>query len=589
MIQPSLSLLHLPPSPSPSDSEAGFPTPLSPPFYSSLRAFDQSTTPAGIKGEQIPPAPRRPSLIASTTPAAEFPSSYPSPLPRSAPAFFHSPAPPSAFLPLEAYLPYSGSVTEADYDQLVMTRGNSIDCPITQEGLYSTLNEEPYTPVSETYSFEEVESNEQRGSYQSEPSEEMPIQGEEVENGPCRCSYPLCRWTTFDGDHFRAHLESHRSGRRFECYVDECGSLFDYTEDLCTHTTSYHSNPAPRGSTETADRAHFLSTPDHTPNLPTGLFPVYPSSAPMSIARTLSYGGTTPHAPLLARSLTYNGAHSAPPVMSEFSLASMQPRDEPHRLASPLGFADRPGGSRRTALPNIRVDSPHLKSNPAAFHPHSARDHSVYSHPPVTPISPVRYIPSSTYSHHPYFQHANRPSTPQQPRPSSSYSSPEVTPRTYATAQAALVSAKSLNRMLARLTPDVSPEPVSAPAVVVKAKFTKRKRYGSAEEDDYQSDHSSASSTYHDDKPEPVGKAHSRVKPIRNDDIDEKPHLCDFAGCGQRFKRAEHKKRHYKIHAKEKPYGCDVAGCGRFFSYVSLARSLFVVPTIDVCFDFQEE
>ena len=465
-----------------------------------------------------------------------------------------------------------------------MTRGNSIDCPITQDGTYSTLNEEPYTPVSETYSFEEVDSG---GQSDSQPVVEIQeIQGVELENGPCRCSYPLCRWTTYDGDHFRAHLESHRSGRRFECYVDECGSLFDYTEDLCTHTTSYHSHSSPTklSYAPTTDydntRPQFLSTPDHTPNLSNGLFPVYPSSAPMSIARTLSYGaGATPHAPLLARSLTYNGAKSAPPVMTEFVIP---PHTQPHRLASPLGFADRPSGagSRRGPLPNIKVESPYIKSQSHASTRQSRYDHSPRSHPPVTPISPAHHIPLSYSVLNQYSHHISNPSTPQRHR-HSPYSSPEVTPRTYASAQAALVSATSLNRMLARLTPDVSPEPADLPA---PTKRTKRKRK-SNQEDDYDSDDSSTSSNYEEEKPAPATKAVSRSKASRMEDVDEKPHLCDYPGCGQRFKRAEHKKRHYKIHAKEKPFGCDISGCGRFFSYVSFFSSIRCA-VIDFVVDF---
>ena len=513
------------------------------------------------------------------TSAAESPSSYPSPLPRSAPAFFHSPAPPSAFLPLEAYLPHSGMVAEADYDEIMMTRGNSIDCPISQDGTtYSTLNEEPYTPVSETYSFEEPEPSGQVDSYPAGASEE--IQGVEMtENGPCRCSYPLCRWTTYDGNHFRAHLESHRSGRRFECYVDECGSLFDYTDDLCTHTTNYHTDLHPSKRAIEEDRScrpQFLSTPDHTPNLPNEFFPVYPSSAPMTIARTLSYGaGSTPHAPLLARSLTYNGAMSAPPIMTEFSLASTDPSVAPHRLASPLGFADRPngGGSRRTALPNIKIESSSRPSHSAAAAHRAYFDHSYYSDPPVTPVSPARHIPASTYSvSHNYSPRSHHPATPQQ-YASLPYSSTEATPRTYAAAQAALASATSLNRMLAaRHTPDVSPEADVAPFAATK-RSTKRK-FKKTQEEDYESDASSASSTYVDEKPVIIAKtAAAKSRAARMADVDEKPHLCDFPGCGQRFKRAEHKKRHYKIHAKEKPFGCDIAGCGRFFSYVSLTLS----------------
>lgn len=46
----------------------------------------------------------------------------------------------------------------------------------------------------------------------------------------------------------------------------------------------------------------------------------------------------------------------------------------------------------------------------------------------------------------------------------------------------------------------------------------------------------------------------------------EKIYVCEYEGCGQAFKRREHKRRHERSHTSEKPFQCDVEGCGRFFS-----------------------
>lgn len=47
---------------------------------------------------------------------------------------------------------------------------------------------------------------------------------------------------------------------------------------------------------------------------------------------------------------------------------------------------------------------------------------------------------------------------------------------------------------------------------------------------------------------------------------DDKLHACDQAGCGKKFKRFEHLRRHERTHTQDRPYGCEFAGCGRWFS-----------------------
>ncbi|KAJ9051989.1 hypothetical protein DSO57_1026590 [Entomophthora muscae] len=49
--------------------------------------------------------------------------------------------------------------------------------------------------------------------------------------------------------------------------------------------------------------------------------------------------------------------------------------------------------------------------------------------------------------------------------------------------------------------------------------------------------------------------------------FSDRPHLCNYPGCGRMFKRLEHLKRHHRsIHTNERPYHCLHPKCNKSFS-----------------------